>query len=147
MGKYYKHILFFTFILAVLLVALIQFNSNRSIDELISSNENVLEEFTTKNDIQQFQNALLTYETKTKGAILKNNNGDSAIMQSDVQYIQQQFKKLDSLKDNQTLVPVLNELGTLINQKITFNTDILKKLKTDGRDTAEQLLNSAYNKH
>ncbi len=68
MSRYFRYLLLAIFVAAVLLIVFLQFNSNRSINNLIRGNERLLNDLTTKNDLQHLQTDIIILENKISGS-------------------------------------------------------------------------------
>jgi signal transduction histidine kinase/DNA-binding response OmpR family regulator len=146
MGRYFKYILLVIFLTALLLIVFLQFNSNRSINQLINGNENLLEELSIKNNLQQLQTDIITLESKVRGTVIGGMAIDSNHLQEELDNIKISLQQLDTLQSENMIAPYIIELNELVNSKINFNKNILDKFTGAGKAAAEELINTQYGK-
>jgi signal transduction histidine kinase/CheY-like chemotaxis protein len=146
MNRYFKYILLVTFLAAVLVIVFLQFNSNRSINQLIGGNEDLLEELTIKNNLQQLQTGIVTLENKVRGTVIGGLAIDSNHLQQETDAIQLSLLQLDTLQSDAMIDPLLTELKRLVNSKIGFNRNVLDMFTLKGKVAAEQLINMPFGK-
>ncbi len=146
MSRYFKYLLFVIFIASVLVIVFLQFNSNRSINNLIYSNENLLSDLTTKSDIQHLLNEILTLESNVRGTVIRGSVADSENLYTDVKSITTSFKKLGHLNDDKSIQPLVQQLEALIDLKVVWSDRILDSLQIRGKSSAEALIVTQYGK-
>src|SRR5206468_12222257 len=110
MGRYFKYILLITFLAAILVIVFLQFNSNRSINQLIRGNENLLDELTIKNDLEQLKTGIVTLESKVRGTLIRGETIDTIHLQKEILNIQQILQQLDALQTDTLIAPLIDDL-------------------------------------
>jgi signal transduction histidine kinase/ActR/RegA family two-component response regulator len=144
MGRYFKYILLTTFIGAILVIVFLQFNSNRSINQLINGNEDLLMELSLKNGLQELQTDIVTLESKVRGIVIKGVPKDSFHLLAEINKIQGTLQELDSLQTDSTISPLLIDLNLLVQKKINFSRNVLDTFGLKGKAAAEGLVNIKY---
>ncbi|MEO6231674.1 MAG: response regulator [Ferruginibacter sp.] len=147
MSRYFKYILLFTFLSAILVIVFLQFNSNRSINQLIDGNEDLLEELNIKNNIQELQTGIITLENKVKSTVIEGKPAGQDFIKQEVANIRLSMTKLDTLQNDQVIAPLILQLNSLVNSKIILNIKVLDTLSINGKISAEQFINKKYGKH
>ena len=146
MSRYFKYVLLVTFLTAILLIVFLQYNSKRSINQLIYGNENLLEELTLKNNLQLLQTGIVTLESKVRGTIIEESAIDSNHLDQEIKSIQLSLQQLDKLQSDKMIAPLIIQLNRLVNAKITYNRNILDSLIKKGKRSAELSINTKYGK-
>lgn len=142
MSRYFKVILLSIFLLAVMLIVVLQFNSDRSINQLISGNETLLQELEVRNDLLELQTAITSLESKVRGTVISGQPVDPSTIQHEIGGIHSSLDKLKVLEDDKLIQPLLKELNTLAEAKIRFNRDVLDAYNGQGKRSAEALINT-----
>ena len=146
MTRYFKYVLLATFFAAVFLIVFLQFNSNRSINQLITGNENLLNELGLKNNLQQLQTGIVTLENKVRGTVIEGQQIDSNHLQEEIDDIQTLLTGLKQLENDNAITSSISELGRLVNSKIAFNKTVLDSFSEKGKTVAEKLINTQLGK-
>jgi signal transduction histidine kinase/CheY-like chemotaxis protein len=146
MTRYFKYVLLATFFAAVFLIVFLQFNSNRSINQLITGNENLLNELGLKNNLQQLQTGIVTLENKVRGTVIEGPKIDSNHLQEEIDDIQTLLTGLKQLENDNAITSSISELGRLVNSKIAFNKTVLDSFSEKGKTVAEKLINTQLGK-
>ncbi len=144
MSRYFKYVLLATFLTAILLIVFLQYNSNRSINQLIYGNENLLEELTLKNNLQLLQTGIVTLESKVRGTIIEEAAIDSNHLEQEINSILLSLQQLDALQSDKMIAPMIIQLNRLVKEKISYNKNILDTLIKEGKKAAEQSINTKY---
>ncbi len=147
MTRYFRYILLVTFLSAILVIVFLQFNSNRSINQLIDGNEDLLEELNIKNNIQQLQTGIITLENKVKSAVIEGKPVSKDFINQEVANIRLSMQKLDTLQNDQVIAPLILQLNSLVNSKVILNKAVLDTLSVNGKISAELFINKKYGKH
>ena len=146
MNRYFKYLLLAIFILAILLIVFLQFNSNRSINKLIQGNENMLSDLEIKTNLQRLQTDIITLESKMRGAVISGHSTDLWHLFEEINSVNESLQKLDILADDKNIQPLLDRLNRLVDSKISFNRAVLDTFRTKGKSQAEELINTQLGK-
>lgn len=144
MGRYFKYILLITFLAAILVIVFLQFNSNRSINQLIRGNEDLLDELNIKNNLQQLKTDIVTLESKVRGTLIGGVAIDTDHLQKEIRSIQQSLQQLDVLQSDTLITSLIIDLDKAINEKIVFNQAVLGTFSIRGKKAAEKMINTHY---
>jgi signal transduction histidine kinase/CheY-like chemotaxis protein len=142
MNRYFRYILLAIFLVSILTIVIIQYNADRSIKELISSNESLLGELSIKNELQQLQTGVANLESKVRGVVISGNNSDDAAIEKEIVKLKGTLFNLRDLENDQMIRPILRELNLLVEAKIRFNREVLKEYNLNGKRSAEYLINT-----
>lgn len=146
MNRYFRYLLLAIFIIAVLLIVFLQFNSNRSINKLIQGNENLLGDLAIKTNLQRLQTNIITLESKLRGAIISGSAVDSEHLYEEINSVNESLKKLDILGNDKSIRPLLGNLNRQVNSKIVYNRAVLDTFRIRGKMQAEQMINTQLGK-
>jgi len=139
---YTKILLASVFISSILLVVYLQFNTSRSINQLIRGNEDLINELQVKSQTEVLQKNIASLENKVKSAVIEDLPDTRLIIDSESEKIKTTFHLLDTLKNDSSIAPLLDELHKLIEEKIAFNVKITEIFNTDGKESAEAMINT-----
>ena len=146
MSRYFRYLLLAIFVAAVLLIVFLQFNSNRSINNLITGNERLLNDFTTKNDLQHLQTDIIMLENKISGSVIRGVSVDSTQMKAEVGNIHSTLSSLRVLETDIVIAPLVKRLYGLVDEKINHTKNVSDSLKTNGKSSAEKMINTQFGK-
>jgi signal transduction histidine kinase/DNA-binding NarL/FixJ family response regulator len=142
MTRYFKYLLLTVFVATVLLIVFLQFNSNRSINKLIDSNENLLNDFGVKESLQHLTAEIIALESKVRGSIIAGSATDTDQFRSEINSINGSLRELDTLAYDQPLQPLIADLRNLVNAKMEFSRYVLQTYREQGKQEAEKLINA-----
>lgn len=145
--KYFRYLLLGIFLLAILLIVFLQFNSNRSIGQFINSNESLMGELRLKNELQQLQTAIVTVESRVKGAVILNEVSQLKNLQLEVAGITTSLNAVDSMINDKATDPLVTRMQDLVKEKIQFNYSVLDTFSAKGKTAAEKLINEQSGMH
>lgn len=144
MNRYFNYILLGTFLTVALVIVFIQFNSNRSISQLITGNEDLLDELTVKTNLQQLQTGIVTLESKVRGTVIKGVAVNNNHLQAEIESIELSLVQTDTLQAYPMIAPLIVQLNKLVYAKIQFNKNVLDTFSQKGKAAAEQMINAQY---
>lgn len=146
MSRYFRYLLLSVFVATVLLIVFLQFNSNRSINKLIDSNEVLLNDFDVKESLQHLTGEIIALESKVSRAIISGAAPDSQQFQPEINSINTTLQKLDTLAYDEALQPLIADLRHLVNEKMNFSNSVLQVYRNKGKPEAEKLVNAQEGK-
>ncbi|RZM18647.1 MAG: hypothetical protein EOO88_40175 [Pedobacter sp.] len=141
MSRSVKYLLVTAFILAVLIIVFLQFNSNRSINGLIQGNDNLLNHIEVKTNLQRLQTRIVAYESKVRIAVISDASTDRSPIASELESIYSILPSIDSLSDtDSSFLPSVTKLNQLVKDKVAFNQAIIDTFTTKGKKEAEAMI-------
>ncbi|HMO62779.1 MAG TPA: ATP-binding protein [Ferruginibacter sp.] len=138
--NYFRYLLLAVFFTAILLIVFLQFNSNRSINQLINGNESLMAELRLKNELQALQTAIVTAENAVKEAVIENEINQLNNLQYEVAGIHKKLTRLDSMINDKSTDTLLVKLQGFVHQKIRHNYTVLDSFAAKGKASAERLI-------
>ena len=146
MNRYFKILAPLVFVTVVLLIVFLQFNSNRSIQRLIHHNENLLQVSSTKANLQKLIAGVAMLESKVRGKVISNEQVDTGFRTTEINTIRKTLDELDTLRFYPSIVPMLGQLDSLVDAKISFNQYILETYQSEGKRAAENVIRTRKGK-
>lgn len=133
MNRYLRYIIPVVFIIAVLLIVFLQFNSNRSINRLVNGNEEMLNGFEINNTLRNLQNGVLTMESKVKGTVIRGAEINDGHIANEISSLNKMLDSLSKMPGSNLILPQLAMLRDLVNRKINTDTQILDTFRLSGK--------------
>ena len=132
MKSSFRYILVAAFITAITVIVFLQFNSSRSINELINGNEDLMSLLKVKTELQQVQKNVEQLETEAKSIVIRGADLEDGRFRQQVGRINGSFAALDSFETDQTIGSGIQQLKQLVNRKISLNMEVLRTFSGDG---------------
>ncbi|HRD44844.1 MAG TPA: hypothetical protein PLN30_13855, partial [Ferruginibacter sp.] len=129
MSRYFKYIIPVIFIIVVLLIVFLQFNSNRSINRLVDGNEEMMNGFEINNSLRNLQTEVLAMESKVKGTVIRGAVINTGHIDKEINSLNGIMDSLNHMPGSVLILPQLNSLQQLVNRKINTDTDILDSFR------------------
>ncbi len=134
------------FITGNLLLIFMQYNSARNIDNLILGNEKLLDEFKTGSQLRELEKDMISMESDVRGAIAMSDVSIAGNLDQQVDNVQNDLAHLQQIKDNDSSIRYIDELDKLVQEKISFNRQVLDTFTHSGKKAAEALMASQHGK-
>ncbi|MCF3107450.1 response regulator [Niabella sp. CC-SYL272] len=141
MKSSFRYILVVTFLVAVIVIVFLQFNSSQSINQLINGNEDLMNVLKLKMELQQVQENVTQLETETKSIVIRGHDLRDGRFEQQARKVSQSFQTLDSFEINPVVGAGILQLKRQVNKKIELNREVLRTFAGDGKDAAEALIN------
>lgn len=139
---FWKYTVIASLVVALGLIAFLQFNAKRSISNLIDGNEQALNEFKTASQLEKLRSDLLTVESQIRGVVITQDSSHIIDIEKDIAEVKSDLALVQkSLLDKQA-VKQAEELKYLVDEKIQFNQHILDEFYAHGKKAAEQVINT-----
>lgn len=134
------------FITGNLLLIFMQYNSARNIDNLILGNEKLLDEFKTGSQLRELEKDMISMESDVRGAIAMSDVSIAGNLDQQVDNVQNDLAHLQQIKDNDSSIRYIDELDKLVQEKISFNRQVLDTFTHSGKKAAEALMANQHGK-
>jgi signal transduction histidine kinase/CheY-like chemotaxis protein len=141
MNRYFKYFLLLAFLSAIFVIVFLQFNSNRSINQLINGNENLLDELNLKSNLHQLQTNIVILESKVRGTVIHAQEIGSNHLQQEIYNIENSLQQVRQLQPDSLVIPLIDRLQQLVNEKVSFNKKVLDTFTINGKQAAEEIIN------
>ncbi len=140
-GKY-KYVVFIVYLLGNCLIVLLQYNSGMNIDNLIRSNEVMLQGDKIQNHIVAIEKNLYALDAGTKTAILKESNPAIATIQKQTKAVNNSLVALQYLVEGPEAKDLLNQLNILVDKKLKYFNHLADTSEVAVEDAADMVINS-----
>lgn len=127
------------FIIGTMILIGMQYVTSKNVHELISGNENLLDEFKRNNQLTTLQKDMLVFDNKLKSAIISGDSTRVNDFGTGLSLIENDIHELDNANNNDSLQGYINELHNLVHEKLEFSNDIAKTFSQSGKVAAEKL--------
>lgn len=139
MKHYFKYSLVAIFLGAITIIVLLQFNSNKNIDQLIAGNENLLRSQRIKTELHQLQKSIYGLDTEMRifvaGGRKKGDRYEKLSHQ--LSSIRKSHSNLQQMKADSVIAPLMERLKRSIQQKLLFHKAVLDTLNRKGTAAGE----------
>ncbi|MBI3519152.1 MAG: response regulator [Bacteroidetes bacterium] len=125
----------FTFILIVLIG--VQYGLNRSINNVITSQEELLKSTKLSTEIESIKSSVCFFESKVKGYIL---TGNDSLLENNEEYLTNivlKFRELKKLSPNAEQIVAIDHLVDLLNAEIQFVDEIMFQYQVNPKKSVE----------
>ncbi len=125
----------FTFILIVLIS--VQYGLNKSITNVISSQEELLTSTKLSTEIESIKSSVCFFESKIKGYVL---TGNDSLLENNEKYLTNivlKFKDLKKLSPNAQQIVAIDHLVDLLNAEIQFADEIMYQYQVNPKKSIE----------
>ena len=128
------------FVLGTLLLIYIQFNSWKNINNLIAGNEKLLNEFKVSSELKDLEKDVITVESKIQGTVSTNGTTHIEGLETEIQQIESGLNQLQKISDDDNSVKYIDELDTLVHEKLKFSHQIMDSFHIAGKTAAEKMI-------
>jgi len=132
----FKYLLLIIFLASIILIVLLQYNSGKSIKNLIQDNQNLLSELQIKTKLQQLQTDIIFSETALRDLISTGDARHVLNLDKDLDTIQNELREIDSIIRPTSELKLVDELNFLMNEKIENSNYAISLLYKKGKDSA-----------
>ncbi len=146
-GKKIINYILATFIIGTFVLVYMQYNSAKSIDSLITGNEKMIEEFKTEKKLKELEKDVIYVESKVRGIVTTNDKIQGAGIEKQIAAIKINMNQLQQISDDDSSAKYIDELDTLVNQKLKFQSAIITAFTDYGKIAAEKLIKENAEKH
>lgn len=125
----------FAFILIVLIS--VQFGLNRSISNVISSQEELLTSTKLSTEIESIKSSICFFESKVKGYVL---TGNDSLLENNEKYLTNivlKFSDLKKLSPNPQQIVAIDKLVDLLNDEIQFTDEVMFQYQINPSNSIE----------
>src|ERR1700751_2138046 len=114
----FRYLLLIIFLASIIVIVFLQYNSGKSIENLIADNENVLNELQIKTKLQQLQTRIIFSESALRDLITNNDAQHVQEISKDYNDIQDELIGIDNTIRPTSEPALLDQLKFLMGEKI-----------------------------
>ena len=141
-----KNIALLGFLIGILFIVFILFITSRNINQLINSNQALLNELRTRNDLRKMEADLLSVESDIRGAVISANPEFLSDVEEKIQHIDNALVRVNKELRSSITSGEVERLMSLVNRKVEFSREILDAFEKKGKPAAEAIINSGTGK-
>jgi signal transduction histidine kinase/CheY-like chemotaxis protein len=134
--------LFGVFIITIILIIYLQYNSNRNINKLILGNESLITEFQIIGETQKMQTDLLYIESQIHRAVIGEDSSYLEGIWQKEKNVREALSKLTPILLTESTQRNVQLLDSLVKYKLEFSENLLAALFTKGQSAAEEMYKS-----
>jgi len=146
-NKRFMLYLFGVFIITIILIVYLQYNSNRNIHKLISGNEALIKEFQIIGETQKLQTNMLYIESEIHRAVIGQDSSYLEGIRDKERNARIRLLNLIPLLTTDSTKRLVQKLDSLIEEKLAFGNNVIDALFTKGQSTAEEMYKSRKGKN
>lgn len=124
------------FIAGNLLLIYLQYNSAKSINGLITGNERLLYEFGVDNELRALEKGVHAIENGVLHTISNRDTVDLESIERQVAEVEKDLGMLQKINDDDSSVKFIDQLDSLVHQKLIFSHQVLDTFHRAGRRAA-----------
>jgi len=132
----FKYLVLIIFLASVVVIVFLQYNSGKSIKNLINDNQSLLNELQIKNKLQKFQTDIIFGESALRDLVTTDDPEHILETDRDLKRIRNEFSEIDSTIRPTSDERLLNGLGFLVSEKIENSNQVIQILYEQGKDSA-----------
>jgi len=135
-GRRFKYFILIVFLASIILIVFLQFNSGKSIKNLITDNESLLNELQIKTRLQKLQTDIIFSESALRDLITNNDEPHEQELNKDYDNIQKELAEVDKTIRATSESTLLDQLQFLMTEKIENSKQAMNTLYIKGKDSA-----------
>lgn len=132
------------FIAGNLLLIFMQYNSAQNIDNLISGNEKLLDEFKIRTELRELEKDVISIESNVRGAVAMDDPNIAQNLGEQTREVEGDMLLLKAIKDDEKTIEYIEQLDRLIQQKVQYGHQVLDTYIHSGKQAAEQLMTNQH---
>ncbi len=145
-SKRIKYYLLGLFLAGMILFIVLQFNSSSHIQQLISGNEQLMQELNVKNELQKLQTNLARTDSKVRGTVISQDTLHVTGIEAEIALIRSDLGTINKMMLNDSTEKLLTQLSYLVDEKNNFNVQVLDTFYGQGKHAAERMINNEKGK-
>ncbi|NII25447.1 response regulator [Pseudoflavitalea sp. X16] len=134
------------FIAGNLLLIYLQYNSAKSINGLITGNERLMNEFKVDNELRALEKGVQAIENGVLHTITTKDTVDIEGIERQVTEVERDLGMLQKINDDDSSVKFIDELDTLVHQKLILSHQVLDTFHHRGKASAARLFATTQNR-
>src|SRR5258706_6411264 len=138
----FKYLVLVIFLVSILLIVFLQYNSGKSIKNLIRDNKSLLSELQIKTKLQKLQTDIIFTESALRDLVTTENAQHIQEIDRDLNNIQNEYAEIDSITRSTFDLNLRGQLDLLIREKIENSNQVIHTLYNQGRDSALAFIRS-----
>ena len=138
----FKYLLLITFLVSIVVIVFLQYNSGNSIKSLIRDNKSLVNELRIKKKLQQLQTDIIFAESALRDLVSNENAQHIQELDKQLNVIEAEFAEIERLVTPAKESALWNRLDFLIGEKMDNTDEATHILFNHGRDSALRFIRS-----
>lgn len=134
------------FITGTVLLIYIQYNSAKNINSLINGNEKYLEEYNINSELKGLEKDIGIIESNISNAISINDSVYIRGLDARIAKVNNDLKLLQQISDDESTAKQIDELDTVVRDKLNFSLSLKDSFCLRGKSSAEKLMSTLRGK-
>ena len=134
--KRFRYLFLVVFIASIILIVFLQYNSGKSIGNLIGDNESLLSELKIKTKLNKLQTDVIFSESALRDLITSDDEQHILDLKKSYVSIQSELMEIDGIIRTDSSAKLLDQLRSLMSEKIENSYRVINELNTNGKDSA-----------
>ncbi|MEO7523703.1 MAG: ATP-binding protein, partial [Ferruginibacter sp.] len=127
------------FIVGTMIIIGMQYITSKNVNELITGNQNLLEEFQLTNKLTNLQKDMLVADNTLKNALISENPATLRDFEGELMKIETDIAGLKTEGSTTSIRNDIAELNDLVHHKLQFSNDVVNTFSHSGKQAAEIL--------
>lgn len=128
------------FIAGILALVFMQYNSSLNMENLITGNERLVNEFAVSNDLKDLERNINFLERRVEGVVANNIMLPIEGFGAEISAIKENLGELQLIDDDDSTVKYIGELTLLVDKKLAFSKQVLDTFFFSGKQSAQNLI-------
>jgi len=137
-----RYLVLAIFIISILLIVFLQFNSGRNIEDLVKGNKNLLHELQVQSQLQKLETEIVSIESRIRGFVITEDSVHLQGVSDDINNVQKEINEINAVIGDTASLQLLQQLSVLIKEKVLHSNQILEAFFKSGKAAAEQVINT-----
>ncbi len=137
-----KYLVLVVFIISILLIVFLQFNSGRSIEDLVKGNKNLLHELQVQSQLQKLETEIIYIESSIRGFVITEDSAHLQGVAEDISRVEKNVDDINAVIGDTTSSELLQQLSVLIKEKILHSNQVMEAFFKKGKTAAEEVINT-----
>lgn len=134
--KRFRYLVLVIFIASIILIVFLQYNSGKSIENLIGDNKSLLSELQIKTKLQKLQTDVIFSESALRDLITNDDEQHVLDLKKSYVAMQGELMEIDGIIRSNSDGKLTDQLRFLMDEKIENSYKVISELNTDGKDSA-----------
>jgi signal transduction histidine kinase/CheY-like chemotaxis protein len=142
LNQRFKYLLLIIFLVSIVVIVFLQYNSGNSIKNLIRDNKSLVNELRIKKKLQQLQTDIIFVESALRDLVGNENAQHIQELDKQLNIIEDEFAEIQQLVTPAKESALWNRLDVLIKEKLENTDQATSVLFNHGRDSALRFIRS-----
>ena len=128
------------FIAGILALVFMQYNSSLNMENLITGNERLVNEFAVSNNLKDLERNINFLERRVEGVVANNIMLPIEGFGTEISAIKENLGELQLIDDDDSTVKYIGTLTLLVDKKLAFSKQVLDTFFFSGKQSAQNLI-------